>query len=112
MKSRFNVDKASYQSWRISETEMGKDIILEISDVPEGIEFQSLVFGRQEVDIQEVNKDNGKVTLKATIQQGKSIVENSEQKSVNKPDQLNFSRNGKSDFVQLSDWERKPTKLF
>lgn len=109
--SAFDIESSTYQNWRVSETEMGSTIEIELSNVGESVDFSHLIFQRQKVSVQQINQENGKVLLKALVQRGKAIVENSGQTIVNKPDQLIYSVDGKTTYIQLTDWQRKPTQL-
>lgn len=110
-KTPFELDKASYQSWKLSDNSSGKNIEITVSNVGEGVTFNQLIFERQLVSVETIDQNDGTLLIKATTQQGQEIIEGKDQNIVNKPDQLIYSVNGKDSFIQLTDWERKPTVI-
>ncbi|MBX2845839.1 MAG: hypothetical protein KTR13_06450 [Saprospiraceae bacterium] len=107
----FEVEQASYQSWKLSETEMGTALEVTLSKVNDDAQFESIVFNRQQVSVLEVIRTGNDVVLKALVQQGEKAIDNLSQVSVNESNRVYYAIDGKTDFYQLPDWERKSTQL-
>ena len=110
-KTPFKLDKASYQSWKLSDNSAGKNIEIVVSNVGEGVKFTQLIFERQLISVETIDQNDGTLLIQANTQQGAKVIEGKDQKIVNKPDQLMYIVNGKESFIQLTDWERKPTVI-
>lgn len=79
---------------------------VQFAELPEGVEFNHLVYNRQQVP---VDIENNMVT--AIVQTGGVVVENSKQIESNKQNSLVYTYKGKQRELYLDDIEYLPSKI-
>jgi len=90
--AEFKVKSAYCQSWIVREEEKGTDILLTLSRVKEGVEFDSIVFRGVRLKAF-VTKENKEVHIKSILTTGISRIK-IEKVVVNLPDQLIYHYKG------------------
>jgi hypothetical protein len=106
----FNIKKAYYQSWVVSELEKGTDIILELSDVDPEAVFDSIVFrGVRLKTFAAIH--NNEVELKSILPVGISRLK-IDFEVVGLPDQLIYHFRGERKSYLLKSIERKNTRFY
>lgn len=106
--SLFKIKDAYYQSWMVNENEKGTTIIVELSNVKSGVEFDSLVFRGNRLSVA-TNIDGDKLILTSILNVGieRLIVD---KKPVNLPDQLIYRSNDKKYSNPIPFFKRKETR--
>ena len=103
----FKVKNAFYQSWMKNENEKGTSMYLELSNVKQGIVFDSIIFRGNMLPLISENENN--ITkLSAALIVGTPRI-SLEKKIVNKPDQLLYQYNGKRYYYPVN-FHRKEMK--
>ncbi len=110
-KEVFKINQAYYQPWIVSEDEKGTDIIVELSDVEEAVDFDSIVFRGVRMKAFAEQKERT-VELKSILPAGKSRIIDLENHVVNLPDQLIYHFQGKRVSYPLKITERKSDKIY
>ncbi len=109
--SRVAINTTTHQKFVISESEIETKIQVFISDAPDNVIYEYIVFNRQQVPVMEEDTQSGKM-LTAVINNGtRSILPIAQPKIVDLPNQLTYSINGKQDYILLRDIKFLPSKI-
>jgi hypothetical protein len=108
--SLFQMKQAYYQSWTKSENEKGTNIFIELIDVQDGIEFDSIIFRGNRLPVF-VTHDGNMVRLQGMLNIGISRIQ-LDKKFVDKPDQLLYRYKGNRLSFLLKIIERKNMEYF
>ncbi len=106
----FQIKDVYYQSWAIKDLEKGTDIIIELSNVDENIEFITLIFRDIEVDVN-VTTEGRKTIVKGTINTGPSLIENYEYDEAISDDMIKFKYMGSEFSYPIKNIRREKTKF-
>jgi hypothetical protein len=107
----FKLKKAVYRSWIVSETERGTDVILELSNVKEGIIFDSIIFRGIRLKAFVTPLKKGIIQIKSIIPSGRSRIR-FEFTIVNLPDQLIYHQESERKAIFLKNIRREKTKIY
>jgi len=106
----FKVEDTYYQSWMVNEQEKGINIFIEVSDVKNGVLFDSIIYrGMQIPATIESNENN--VVIKGTFLSTSARIE-ANHSPTDKPDQFSYSYKGKHHFYKLKDIRRENMKYY
>ena len=107
-KNFFKVKTASYQSYMKNENEKGTNVSIEISELKDGVEFDSIVF-RELRNTIAAEKKGSSIILKSFYEYG---IQKLEKKYTvdNRPDMLIFRANNIKYCVPIKNWKRKRLK--
>ena len=106
----FQIKDVYYQSWAIKDLEKGTDVIIELSNLDENIEFISLIFRDIEVDVN-ITTEGRKTIVKGTINTGPSLIENYEYDVTDSDDIIKFKYRGREFSYPLKNIRREKTKF-
>jgi hypothetical protein len=106
----FVIKDAYYQSWVVAENDHGTDIFVEITNINNGVTFDSIVFRGLRLPVV-IEKKDSMVILKSIINTplSKLFIKN---EFVGKPDQLIYHYNGISHSQALKELRRKSMKYY
>lgn len=98
---------------RIVLNESSRATVLDVylQNVEEGVTFNYLVYNRQKVDVAVEDIDEMSKKISALVQAGGPFVNGTDQETVNEPNQLVYTVEGKQYFLKLDDIVYLPTKL-
>lgn len=106
----FKIRDVYYQSWAIKDLEKGTDVIIELRDLDENVEFTSLVFRDIEVDVNVTTE--GRISIvKGTINTGPSLIENYKFEVTDSGDMVKYSYRGREYSYPLKNIRRKNTRF-
>ena len=103
----FRINSSYYQSWVMSEKERGIDIVLRITCLQKGIEFDSIVFNGVKLPAF-ITKEKGGIILKSILPIGLSRIRIGSEVT-GEPDQLIYRIKGERKTYLLSNLKRKET---
>jgi len=103
----FKMNFSYYQPWVMSEKERGIDIVLRITCLQKGIEFDSIVFNGVKLP-SFTTKEKGGIMLKSILPIGLSRIRIGSEVT-GEPDQLIYRIKGERKTYLLSNLERKET---
>jgi len=107
----FNISDIYYYSWMLGEDERATDIIIEINNPGESVEFKSITYRGIEVPVSITDK--GKTLIvKGTINTGKSTIENLQYTATGEPDRIYYLYNGSQHSYPLINIRREDTRYF
>lgn len=108
-----HVQVSETQAQRIAVGESSRATVIDVflNDVEEGVEFEYLVYNRQKVNVSVESTSSKQQKVSALVQNGAPMVEGTEQETVNEPNQLVYTKNGKQHAVKLDNINFLPTKI-
>lgn len=106
----FQIKDIYYQSWVVKDLEKGTDVIIEMKNLNDEVEFTSLIFRGIEVDVN-VKTEGSKTIVKGTIKTGPSLIENYEYKSTGSDNMIKYKYKGEEFSYPLTNIERKSTRF-
>ena len=106
----FHVNDVYYQSWAIKDLEKGTDVIIELSNLDEDVEFTSIIFRDIEVDVS-VTTEGKKTIVRGTINTGPSLIENYEYDVTDAGDMIKFKYRGAESSYPLKNIRREKTNF-
>ncbi len=110
-KTPFLLKKATYQSYVTGKLSSGSNIEIEVAGAEDGVIFESIVFRRQLIPVSTEKLENGNTLVTGHFIRHSAEIEDHKPEVVNQSDRLNYTVNGKENFIQLNDFERKPVKI-
>lgn len=106
----FKIKDIYYQSWVVRDLEKGTDVIIEMQNLDEQVEFTSLTFRGIEVDVN-VKQEGSRTIVKGTINTGPSLIEDYEYKSTGSDNMIKYKYRGKEFSYPLKNIERESTRF-
>lgn len=106
----FIIKDAWYQSWVVDENERGTDIFIEITDIKNGVVFDSIVFRGLRLPVF-VEKRDSMIVIKSIIEAPLSKL-HIKNEFVGKPDQLIYHYKGTSHSQALKEIRSKSMKYY
>ena len=104
----FTVTAASYSSWFVNETEKGTQVTINLSDVRDGVIFDSLVFRTMKIPV--VTERSGDSTVvKAVLSGNESVLENRALLG-NGLDRLIYTWKGERLSYEIKEYTREDSK--
>ncbi len=109
--SSFSVSDATHQKYVLSESEVETVIRVYIDDLPETAEIRSIVFNRVKVPAT-TETINGRTVVTGIIKKGITTPDQvNKQSIVDEPNQIIYTIDGKSDYINLSNIRFLPSKM-
>lgn len=106
----FKIKDIYYQSWVVKDLEKGTDVIIEMKNLDDEVEFTSLIFRGIEVDVS-MKIEGSKTIVKGTINTGPSLIENYEYKSTGSDNMIKYKYKGEEFSYPLTNIERESTRF-
>jgi len=106
----FRIKDIYYQSWAIKDLEKGTDVIIELSNLDDNIEFISIIFRDIEVDVN-VTTEGRKTIVKGTINTGPSFIEDYEYEVTESEDIIKFKYRESEFSYPLKNIRREKTRF-
>ena len=107
----FSISDVYYYSWMLGEDERATDIIIEISNPGESVEFKSITYRGIEVPVS-ITEKGKTLIVKGTINTGKSTIENLQFTVTGEPDKIDYMYKGSQHSYPLINIRREDTRYF
>lgn len=111
MANHVTIKETQAQRIAIGESSRATKIDVYLDEVEEGVEFNYLVYNRQKVTVSEEMSDIDERKISAMIQAGAPVIKGTEQETVNQPNQLVYTLDGKQHKLMLDNIQYQPTKI-
>ncbi len=106
----FQIKDIYYQSWVVKDLEKGTDVIIEMKNLNDEVEFTSLIFRGIEVDVN-IKTEGSKTIVKGTINTGPSLIENYEYKSTGSDNMIKYNYKDEEFSYPLTNIKRESTRF-
>jgi len=106
----FTFTDVTYQTWAVSETNKGTDLIIYLSDVDPDVKFTSITFRGVEVPVS-VDRSGDKAILRAQLITGESVIDNYEYRVSGEEDNLKYSYGSKEYTYPVKKFRRLPARI-
>lgn len=108
--SHFTVENATVRKMVVNESSNADMIHVYLTDVPQDIEFKSIVYNRTQMDVS-VSQEGDTTKVTSMKQNGGPVIQGQTQTEVDLPNQLTYMKGSKEYSIQLNELKYLPTKI-